>query len=403
MTDEKLKITQYSPLVLRQTNPQERLFLIVLVGVVYSFFIQSFSLAIQLIAIFAGILYISSQTNFALKLRRRKNSNHTKNSASAPTPPKNDPEENLNDFKQQMIQMLIHDLKTPLSNIISLSEQGKLESNLGRIHQSGTQMLDMIMNILEVEKIEEAKLPVNATSQLSSHLIDKATSQVTGWAATKGVSIQQTKHQVQVAADSRLTTRVLTNLLSNAIKHSPKNSKVLVSTEQINASTVRFLVKDQGCGIAKNAQKHIFDKFYQVQSNTGNNAYSTGIGLNFCKLAIEAHGGSIGVKSEVGKGSIFWFTLPISKKTQANSNSSTLRTKYDAYAPCDGYLSLQDKDRLTPWLVKLRQYEVYQLSKIKAVLHSMKFEKGSSYMHWKKHLEEALYSSNQEKYEWLIK
>lgn len=403
MTDEKLKITQYSSWILRQANQLEQLFLVVLAGVVYSFFIQSFSLAIQLTAMFAGILYISSHTNFALKLRRNKSSKHTQNSVSAPTPPKNDPEENLDEFKQQMIQMLIHDLKTPLSNIISLSEQGKPGSNLGRIHQSGTQMLDMIMNILEVEKIAEAKLPVNATSQLSSHLIDNATSQVTGWAATKGITIQQTSHQVQVAADSRLATRVLTNLLSNAIKHAPKNSKILVSTKQLNANTVRFFVKDEGCGIAKNAQQHIFNKFYQVQSNTGDHAYSTGIGLNFCKLAIEAHGGTIGVDSQVGKGATFWFTLPISKKAQANANTSALRQKYDAYAPCDGYLSLQDKNKLSPWLVKLRQYEVYQLSKIKAVLNSMKFEKGSSYTHWKKQLEEALYSSNQEKYEWLIK
>ncbi len=402
MNDKKMKITRGYSLSVYQCIPEEKLFLILLAGVSFFFFTPSlFSVAI-ISTTFAGIFYMSQQQVFAPAFQTIRPLN-TPRETTPPYPQDPAPTDELTCFKKQMINMLIHDLKTPLSNIISLSENGQSGSDMERIYESGTHMLDLIMNILDVEKMEEVKLPINPEPLHSSTLIDKAIAQVEGKAQAKNIIIQSPPHPTSVAADSRLVKRTLTNLLSNAIKYSPQNSKILVETQQVNADTVRFSVSDQGCGIPQKAQKNVFDKFYQVNHSPKiSGAYSTGIGLTFCKLAVEAQGGTIGVQSQVGKGTTFWFTLPAGKLSQPN-NTSVLRKTPAACAPCSNYFTSQDKDLLTPWLIQLRQYEVYQLSKIKGILKTMTFEQESIYNRWKKQLEQALYTSNQEQYEWLIK
>ncbi|PKL76338.1 MAG: hypothetical protein CVV27_10790 [Candidatus Melainabacteria bacterium HGW-Melainabacteria-1] len=108
--------------------------------------------------------------------------------------------------------------------------------------------------------------------------------------------------------DADMLQRVFENLLANAIKFSPAGAPVKIVFSS-RADELRAEVQDTGSGIPAELQDRIFDKFGQVETRK----HSTGLGLTFCKLAIEAHGGSIGVESEVGKGSIFWFSLPLSE------------------------------------------------------------------------------------------
>jgi signal transduction histidine kinase len=108
--------------------------------------------------------------------------------------------------------------------------------------------------------------------------------------------------------DPSIVGRVINNLLSNAFKFTPEGGKVRVQVVRAGDS-VRCLVSDTGPGIPPKYHLKIFDKFGQVES--GNERSGVGLGLTFCKLAIEAHGGTIGVESKAGKGSTFWFTLPV--------------------------------------------------------------------------------------------
>jgi signal transduction histidine kinase len=113
-----------------------------------------------------------------------------------------------------------------------------------------------------------------------------------------------------VLADAGLIRRVVQNLLGNALKHTPAGGEVRIVITPSNEE-VRVEVTDTGPGIASEFQQRIFEKFSQLED--GNNHLGTGLGLTFCKLAVEAHGGGIGVESEVGKGSTFWFVLPLLK------------------------------------------------------------------------------------------
>lgn len=312
----------------------------------------------------------------------------------------------LGNFKQQMVNMVAHDLKNPLNNIIGLSEGFKEGSTQHNIHQSGLQMLHLIINMLDTQKLEEAELHPNQTSQNASTLINDAIEQTAWLAASKNIEVMQKIKNINILADEELIKRVLVNLFNNAIKYSPHNSDVLIQAERINHQFVKFSITDTGVGIPEDAAGKVFDKFYQVQAKEQNKQpYSTGIGLTFCKLAIEAHGGEIGVNSSINLGSTFWFTLPLatlSKSSVKPIAPPIINTQVRKQKSMGVLLNPEDKQYLKPWLAMLIQYEVYQLSKVKAVLQEMVFRENSSLHNWKTELEQALYNSNEEQYQQLI-
>ena len=109
--------------------------------------------------------------------------------------------------------------------------------------------------------------------------------------------------------DPEVIGRIVANLLGNALKFTPASGEVRVSAVP-SANEVKINVADTGPGIPAEYRERIFEKFGQVEGQKEGKKHSTGLGLTFCKLAAEAHGGKIGVDSEVGHGSTFWFTLP---------------------------------------------------------------------------------------------
>src|SRR5262249_32027961 len=123
----------------------------------------------------------------------------------------------------------------------------------------------------------------------------------------------QPPRPIPVACDPNLIRRTLVNLVGNALKFAPARSPVqlALSADQERA---HVRVVDQGPGIPSEYRTRIFEKFGQLEARRQKRQYGTGLGLAFCKLAVEAHGGSIGVESEVGKGSVFWFVLPVARE-----------------------------------------------------------------------------------------
>jgi len=229
----------------------------------------------------------------------------------------------LEEFKENLTQMVVHDLKNPLAGIMGnlqlLQMQGPrqdaahLREILGRTEESAKQLMGMILNILDAARLEEGKMVLRMQKVSAARLVESCLRQVEGLAARAEVTLAPAIQDAppDLNADPEILSRVLANLVNNALKHTPPGGRVDVGASAEGVG-VRFWIRDSGEGIPGDLLPRIFDKFVSGSPNRGemHRIYDTGLGLTFCKMAVEAHGGTMRVESEPGRGSTFSFSLP---------------------------------------------------------------------------------------------
>jgi signal transduction histidine kinase len=217
--------------------------------------------------------------------------------------------------------MLIHDMRGPMSNLINAIrtipmalEKVPADSPVFQLLdialRSGQQMQDLIDSMLDVSRLEQRQVPINRTRRPVSNLLQAVEDQLSPMAQAKQVELSfEVNGQPPLPwIDQDMIRRVLVNLVSNAVKYAPRRSQVgVVVLEQ--EGCVQFSVTDQGPGIPPQYHQSIFEKFARVQYEGA--PKGIGLGLAFCRLAVEAHGGKIWVESTPGQGSTFSFRLPI--------------------------------------------------------------------------------------------
>jgi signal transduction histidine kinase len=169
--------------------------------------------------------------------------------------------------------------------------------------------------LLDIGKLESGEMRLQKGEVEVMHIIDEIMPLISIQAQSSAVEIhfELAPDLPTMWADDDLLQRVLLNLLANAVKFSRRDSQVFVQA-QMNEEEIVMSIRDQGEGIRKEDQQRIFEKFGQVESRKQGRRISTGLGLTFCKLAIEAHGGRIWVDSEPGNGSTFFVAVPIRPK-----------------------------------------------------------------------------------------
>ncbi len=243
----------------------------------------------------------------------------------------------LEKLRDDMRKMVVHDLRTPLTSVIAGIEMAGQFGALNAAQQEmmtialsgGNKLLGMINDILDVEKMEAGKTQLHYDELSASALVAGAIELVASLASEAGtVIVTDMASDVPLfAADEKKLSRTLVNLIANAIKFTGAGT-VTISASASDAH-VRFAVRDTGSGIPAEAFDRIFEKFGQIDSR---NKVGTGLGLAFCKLVVEAHGGHISVESTPGAGSTFAFTVPRSTDMRdvdhcrAGSNVSHSRT-----------------------------------------------------------------------------
>ena len=226
----------------------------------------------------------------------------------------------LEALRDSLVHMIVHDLRTPMTSVISgmqlleaAGELNKLQSEVMEITQVGAPaVLDMINDLLNISKMESGTLTIQTKTVSSGEIAQQALQQVEYLAQHKKVELQHDLPEdlPMLLADAEMLCRIFVNLLGNAIKFTPAIGKVqLRALLDPHGDGLLFTVRDSGIGIPEDALKHIFDKFGQVEGQAGSRT-STGLGLTFCKMAIEAHGGRIWVESALNAGSTFSFVLP---------------------------------------------------------------------------------------------
>ena len=226
----------------------------------------------------------------------------------------------LEKLRDSFVQMVIHDLRSPLTGTFAYLKllRDNTDNTLSAAHSSYVaeamkavmQMIGMTCDILETSRMEEGQMKLKAAECDLGRILEDGISGVKPLSGGREIRLTPPVSPVTVLADREIILRVLQNLLSNALKFTRDGDLILLGIEPAGGR-VRVSVKDNGLGIAPEYKEMIFDKSAQGELRAGHQRYSTGLGLTFCKLAVEAHGGRIGVDSEEGKGSCFWFELPV--------------------------------------------------------------------------------------------
>ena len=221
--------------------------------------------------------------------------------------------------KQEYMQMISHDMRTPLTSVMcslellsipdyNLSESGKRQ--LVKAEKELARVLTMINEILEIERLESGSFSLHKEIVSIHSLVSTALQSVEPVAAEAGIKLTSAVDEtIEVFVDVDKLVRVLINLTANAVKFSPPNTTVAIEWFAKDKKTVRVQVKDQGRGIPPEFLGTIFERFKQVQVSDGVAHKGSGLGLSICKAIVEAHGGNIGVESQAGRGSTFWFDL----------------------------------------------------------------------------------------------
>ncbi len=223
--------------------------------------------------------------------------------------------------KSEFLANMSHELRTPLNAIIGFSEvlgermfgelNEKQEEYLKDIHASGQHLLSLINDILDLSKIEAGRMELELTEFHLPTAIDNALTLIRERAGRRGIALHQTldPHLGQIRGDERKIKQVLLNLLSNALKFTPEGGRVDVRAS-IADGMAEISVRDTGVGIAPEDQEAVFEEFRQV-GTAARKVEGTGLGLTLCRKFVELHDGKIWVKSEVGVGSTFTFTIPV--------------------------------------------------------------------------------------------
>lgn len=219
--------------------------------------------------------------------------------------------------REEFLAIVSHDLRNPLNHILMavqnlLEEPRDTKELASSINRSGGEMLRLIEDLLDVERIAVGKLTLHYEQHDASEIIKQAVEELQEAAASKGITLEAKPQDVcgYVICDRSRVMQVLSNLIENAIKFTPAKGQICVSCQRTGSESkeVQVSVSDTGEGIAPEKIKTIFERFSQIHNQ---DRRGIGLGLYIAKMMIEEHPGRIWVESKLGEGSTFHFTLPL--------------------------------------------------------------------------------------------
>ena len=227
----------------------------------------------------------------------------------------------INAEKDKFFSIIAHDLRSPFSGLLGLSQimaeelpnmtMIQLQEIAVTIRNSATNLFRLLDNLLHWTRMQQGLIPFNPEKIQLSSIITESMAIVLESAKNKKIEISYNMPEdLTVYADSNILQTVIRNLASNAVKFTPKEGKITISAKETDDKNVEISVKDTGIGMSQTMIDNLFLIDVQTNRKGTEGEPSTGLGLLLCKEFIEKHGGKLRVESEVGKGSVFSFTIP---------------------------------------------------------------------------------------------
>jgi PAS domain S-box-containing protein len=292
----------------------------------------------------------------------------------------------VDQLKSQFLANMSHELRTPLNSIIGFSRvilkgiDGPVsemqQQDLTAIYNSGQHLLGLINDILDLARIEAGKMELNFEEVHLGELTTSVMSTAKGLVKEKPIQLIQRipQNMLAVRGDTMRVRQVLLNLISNASKFTDQGSITVEASVQKGVTgkmEALISVIDTGPGISIEDQKKLFQAFSQVDGSATRKSGGSGLGLSICANLVQLHGGRIGIQSEVGKGSTFWFTLPLYHQPQedipegmkvvlAIDDDPHVISLYERYLNPQGYyvVPLTDASKVKEQILMLKPYAI---------------------------------------------
>jgi signal transduction histidine kinase len=234
-----------------------------------------------------------------------------------------DDQKQIEKKKDEFLSIASHELKTPLTSIkayaqlleraINVTEESTSRKYINKVQNQVSKLNSLITDLLDISKIENGKLKITKKGFDFESLLANAMDTIYHTHENSKLDIQREGDRIQdlIIGDEIRIEQVLINYLTNAIKYAPDTDRIIIKTEN-QGSHLKVSVTDFGIGIPEHKQQNIFGKFYRVEESSLR-FQGLGIGLYICSEIIKQHNGTVGVQSEPGRGSTFYFTLPLTK------------------------------------------------------------------------------------------
>jgi PAS domain S-box-containing protein len=227
--------------------------------------------------------------------------------------------EKANQAKSEFLSMISHELRTPLNSIMGFAQILEADQRepltpgqkdrVQKLLKASRHLLVLINDMIDLARTKTGQRAIQVESVNIGSIVEESVKMIRSIADHKGVHITSACQTGTIQTDSKRITQVLLNLLSNAVKYTPQSGHVIVTCEPLQDQRIKITVSDTGIGISQQEQEKIFAPFYRI-FNKDMNIEGAGIGLTIVKQLVEELQGEVGVESEPGKGSRFWFTIP---------------------------------------------------------------------------------------------